>query len=99
MISLLEPGHTGARCHLGILMHGASQNAPNGPQDPPGTLQELPGTPRKGGGVCYLDSPSLNVALRELGFTFLALFMWVFKTPVSETPMREGEYAILTRPH
>ena len=25
-------------------------------------------------GLCYLDSPSLNVALRAVGFTFLAFF-------------------------
>ena len=31
------------------------------------------------GGVCYLDSPSLRVAQRELGFTFIFFFcLFVF---------------------
>ena len=58
----------------------------------PRNFQEPAGTPRnpQEGGVRYLDSPSLNVALRELGFTFLALFMWLFKTPVSESPVTDA---------
>jgi hypothetical protein len=62
------------------------QMAPRNPQEPLGIRRK----PEEGGGVCYLDSPSLNVALGELGFTFLALFMWVFKTPVSETPITDA---------
>ena len=73
------------------------QMAPRNPQEPPGTPQEAPGTPRnpqEGGGVCYLDSPSLNVALWEVGFTFFVIFIWFFETPISETPATGA----LTRP-
>ena len=43
--------------------------------------QEPPQEPRQEGrGVFYLDSPSLNVALRDVGFTFF--FMGICKTPI-----------------
>ena len=50
------------------------------PQEAPGTYrnpQERSGTRQEGEGVCYPDSPSLNVALREVGFTFLGFFMGI----------------------
>jgi hypothetical protein len=48
---------------------------PRNPQEPPGNPQEPTGTPQeKGGRVCYPDSPSLNVALRDVGFTFVGFF-------------------------
>ena len=47
---------------------GTPRNPPRNPPEPPKE------PPRKGGGVCYPDSPSLNVAFREVGFTLLFFF-------------------------
>ena len=49
---------------------------PRNPQEnPPGIPRNPKEPPQEGGGVCYPDSPSLNVALQEVGFRFLGFFM------------------------
>jgi hypothetical protein len=49
--------------------------------------KEPPGTPRREGEYAILDSPSINVALREVGFMFFYFFGWFSFTPVSDTPV------------
>ena len=57
--------------------------------NPPRNPQEPPRNPQEGGGVFYLDSPSLNVALREIGYTFLGFFMFSSTPPSINVALRE----------
>ena len=62
------------------------------PQEAPGTPRNPQEPPQEGDGVCFFDSPSRNVALREVGITF---FFVLFDSPSLNVALQEVGFTFL----